>query len=316
MALTLAQYASYLDTRDLTWPAPPEIERPLVKPHLVRLPDIKAVTWSVHGTLLAVSGGELYFEHPHPFIMQVALDKTIQEFKMWGAMTRKPGQPADYLRLVYADLLAGQRNDVTRREPHPEILAERVWEALVKRLLQKGYHFDTGFYGALDEFSKKVAYFFHSSLQGTACYPGAAAALQALAARGVTQGLIADGQCFTIVHLQRGLRGQLPALDPDAVLDPALRAWSCEVGARKPSERLFRPVLAGLAKRGLSPDQVLHVGASIPLDVIPARRLGLRTGLFAGDRAALSATNAQLRLPASRPDLLITDLHQVADALG
>ena len=27
--------------------------------------------------------------------MNVALDKTIHEFKMWGSMSRKPGQPAD-----------------------------------------------------------------------------------------------------------------------------------------------------------------------------------------------------------------------------
>ena len=28
MALTLQQYATYLDTRGLPWPAPPEVERP------------------------------------------------------------------------------------------------------------------------------------------------------------------------------------------------------------------------------------------------------------------------------------------------
>jgi hypothetical protein len=64
MALTLEQYATYLDTRDLPWPAPPEVHRPKAKPHLVRLPDIRAVTWSVYGTILAIAGGELYFEHP------------------------------------------------------------------------------------------------------------------------------------------------------------------------------------------------------------------------------------------------------------
>src|SRR5262249_49175584 len=37
MPLTLEQYASYLDTRDLPWPAPPEVEPPRAKPHLKRL---------------------------------------------------------------------------------------------------------------------------------------------------------------------------------------------------------------------------------------------------------------------------------------
>src|SRR5947208_9561637 len=75
MALTLEQYATYLDSRALTWPAPPDVEAPKARPHLVRLPDVRAVTWSVYGTLLAISGGELYFEHPKQFIMDVALDK-------------------------------------------------------------------------------------------------------------------------------------------------------------------------------------------------------------------------------------------------
>ena len=54
MALSLEQYASYLDTRDLPWPAAPEVDPPKAKPHLKRLHGIRAVLWNVYGTLLAV----------------------------------------------------------------------------------------------------------------------------------------------------------------------------------------------------------------------------------------------------------------------
>ncbi len=102
MALTLEQYATYLDTRhDLPWPAAPEVDRPRAKPHLVRLPEVRAVLWNVYGTLLAIPTGDLVFEHPTPFIMNNALDKTIQEFKMWASMSRKPGQPSEYLGQIY-----------------------------------------------------------------------------------------------------------------------------------------------------------------------------------------------------------------------
>src|SRR5439155_29929 len=83
---------------------PPEVERPKAKPHLTRLRGVRVVTWSIYGTLLAISGGELYLAHPNKFVMDVALDKTIQEFKMWGSMSRKPGQPADYLAQIYDKL--------------------------------------------------------------------------------------------------------------------------------------------------------------------------------------------------------------------
>src|SRR5262245_40457468 len=120
MALTLAQYADYLDSRDLPWPAPPEVERPRAKPHLARLPSVRAVLWNVYGTLLSISGGELLFEHPTQFIMDVALDKTIQEFKMWGSMSRKPGQPSAYMRVIYDQVLAEQRLVSGGTEKYPE----------------------------------------------------------------------------------------------------------------------------------------------------------------------------------------------------
>src|SRR5262249_34536510 len=203
----------------------------------------------VYGTLLAVAGGELYFEHPDQFVMEVALDKTIQEFKMWGSMSRKPGQPADYLRQIYNNLLAEQRTLPGGSEKHPEVSVDRLWEAFIKRLLQKEYQFDASFYGSLNEFSRKVAYFFHASLQGTSCYAGAAAALRHVKESGLAQGLIANAQCFTAVQLQRGLTGQDAEARLDDLVEPGLRACSSEVRARKPSERLFRHLLTALAER-------------------------------------------------------------------
>jgi hypothetical protein len=317
MPLTLEQYATYLDTRrDLPWPAAPAVERPRARPHLVRLPGVRAVLWNVYGTLLAISGGDLAFEHPQEFVMSLALEKTIQEFKMWASMSRKPGQPSRYLQQIYDQLLIEQRALPGGGERHPEVLAERLWEAVVKRLLQKDYKFDAGFFGSLNEFSRKVAYFFHASLQGTACYPGAALALRHVAGAGLRQGLLADGQCFTTVQLQRGLAAQDPDLDLNAVLTDGLVTLSCEARARKPSERLFRHAVNALAEKGLEPAQVLHVGSRVVQDLVAARRLGMRTALFAGDRASLQATPEQIKDPASRPDVLVTELSQLTEVVG
>lgn len=315
MALTLPQYAEYLDTRDLPWPAPPTVETPKAKPHVVRLPQVRCVLWSVYGTLLAIKGGELWFEHPQEFVMNVALDKTLQEFKMWGSMSRKPGQPAAYLGQIYSQVLLEQRSVPGGVERHPEVGSDRLWEAIIKKLLQKDYRWDTGFYGALNELGQKVAYFFHASLQGTACYPGAAQAIAALANKGLTQGILADGQCFSLVQLQRGLAAQGEAPDADW-LHPKLRSWSFEVRGKKPSERLFRHALTALEEEGIAPEQVLHVGSRILQDLVPAKRMGMRTALFAGDKASLQATPEQLKEPAGRPDVLITNLEQLTEVFG
>lgn len=316
MALTLEQYASYLDTRDLPWPAPVAVERPKARPYLIRLPRIRAVLWNVYGTLLSITGGELWFEHPQAFVMDVALDKTIQEFKMWGSMSRKPGQPSEYMKHIYSQVLAEQKTFPGGVEKHPEVSSERLWEAIIKKLLQKDYQFDAGFFGSLNEFSRKVAYFFHASLQGTACYPGAADALRVVRKRGLEQGLLGDGQCFTQVQLQRGLSGQDEGVRLSELLSDGLVVLSYEVRARKPSERLFRQALTALDEKGIEPGSVLHVGSRLQQDLVPARRLGMKTALFAGDRASLQATPEQLKDSSSRPDVLLTELSQITEVLG
>jgi hypothetical protein len=314
MPLSLEQYAAYLDTRDLPWPAPPEVDRPKVKPHLRRLPGVRAVTWNVYGTLLAISGGDLVFQHPNDFVMSVALDKTVQEFKMWPSMSRKPGQPAEYMAVLYEQALDEQRLG-GGGEKYPEVAADRLWENIIKKLFQKDYQFDARFYGSLNEYSRKVAYFFHASLQGTACYPEAAVALRHVAGRGLAQGLHADGQCFTTVQLLRGLAAQEP-VTLDDVIDPELCALSYEVRGRKPSERLLRQSQQQLVKRGLAPEQVLHVGSRVAQDLVPAKRLGMRTALFAGDRASLQASAEQMKDSLGRPDVLLSDLSQIAEVVG
>jgi FMN phosphatase YigB (HAD superfamily) len=315
MPLSLDQYAASLDARNLPWPAAPRVKRARARPHLKPLPEVRAVTWSIYGTLLAIQGGELYLEHPDPLMMELALDKTVQEFKMWAAMTRKPGQPADYLRQIYSRVLVELRMAPSPRERHPEVAADRVWEEIIKKLLKKEYQWDVFSLGSLNEFSRKVAYFFHASLQGTACYKGAPQALRHLADSGLVQGWLDNGQAFTPVQLQRGLASKDPTARLEDYFAADLRLLSHEQRARKPSEQLFREMLRRLEAREVSPREVLHIGAHIERDVVPARRLGMRTALFAGDKYTLQATAEQLHDRVSRPDILLTELAQLAEVI-
>lgn len=311
MPLNLEQYADWLDTRDLPWPAPPEVEKPKAKPHLKRMPDVRVILWDVYGTLLAIPGGELYFVHPTEMIMNIALDKTLQEFKMWQSMSRKPGQPAEYLNLLYTQELDMKKSITSGGEKFPEVVIEKIWEGIFKKLFQKDYSFDATFYGSLNELSQKVAYFFHASLQGTGCYKGAASTLSELSNKGFTQGLLSDAQCFSTVQLQRGLQVQSEEFTLSTVIPDELEFLSYRVGAKKPSETLFRSALDTLQEKGFEAKQILHVGSSIDHDIAPARKLGMRTALFAGDKASLKATAEQLKDEKKRPDILITELSQI-----
>ncbi|MGL6072549.1 MAG: HAD family hydrolase [Fimbriiglobus sp.] len=306
---------TYLDTRGLPWPKMPKVEPVKARPSHEPLP-VKAVLWNIYGTLLAVPGGELQFEAAIDFVMDAALDKTIQEFKMWNSMSRKPGAPAAYMKELYKKALTALQLQGSGGEKFPETLSEKIWDDIVKKLQQKDYTFDATLYGGLDDLTKKIAYFFHASIQGCGAYEGACDAIRLIADGGRVQGLLGDGQCFTFAQLQRSL-GQQENGFPAANFFPAnLRIISAEKRAKKPSDTLFGAAVAALAARGISPSETLHIGSSLTRDIGPAKKHGMRTALFAGDKASLQATGDQLKDPATRPDVLLTELSQIANVLG
>jgi hypothetical protein len=311
MPLTLEQYVERLAGRtDLPWPAAPKIDPPKAKPHLAQLP-IKAIMWTVYGTLVAVPQGELLFEHAHDFVTDAALDKVIKEFKMWNSMSRKPGKPSEYMRELYTKALGTLRMTGGGEAP-----SEKVWDDIVKKLFQKDYQFDATTYGSMNEYVKKIAYFYHASIQGAGPYPGAAEAVRLIGEGTRLQGLLADGQCFTPGQLQWCLRQQDPDCDVNRYFPPNLRVLSADKKVRKPSDALFKAAAQALGEKGIRPGEVLHVGSSLPRDIAPARKHGFRTALFAGDKNSLVATPEQLKDPATRPDVLLTELPQVLEVIG
>jgi FMN phosphatase YigB (HAD superfamily) len=317
MPKTLPQYIDWLHDRDDIWPAPPKPVPAKATPYLKPLEGIRAVTWDVYGTLLRISDGRLLFLHPQQLRMQVALEKTIHEFNMWQSMSRKPGQPWEYMLEQYKTVLEEQQMAGTKHKgDFPEIDSAALWRKLLGRLEQKEYQYDEAFYGDMDELSEKVAYYFHARLQGVEAAPNALAALSAVAGAGLKQGLLADGQPFTLPQLLRALRGQgtLPPLGD--LFDPACVTLSYREGIRKPSKSLYRLCRERFEQLGIAPGEVLHVGARLRDDLAAAKQAGMRTALYAADKTSLQATKDEMRDPALKPDRLLTDLARIRDILS
>jgi FMN phosphatase YigB (HAD superfamily) len=311
MPLTLEQYAcEFLPGRDLPWPIMPRVVAPKARPSTEKLP-VRAVLWTVYGTLLAIPTGELQFEAQVDFATDAAFDKTVQEFKMWKSMSRKPGSPGAYMKELFK-----KAYDIVRLTGTGEVKAELIWDDIVKKLVKNEYTYDAGQFGPLSEYVKKIAYFYHASIQGTGCYPGAAEALRIVSDAGLKQGLLADAQCFTPCQLLKGLRTQDPNFELGMHLPSDLQTLSVDLGMKKPHDDLFRAALASVRAKGISAAEVLHVGSSLARDIAPAKKLGMRTALFAGDKGSLQATGEQMKDPLFRPDVLITELPQIAEVIG
>jgi FMN phosphatase YigB (HAD superfamily) len=315
MSKSLSEYAEWLDGRGLLWPSAPPQTPVKAEPTLKPLRGIRAVAWNIYGTLLRITGGRLYHVSPEPLRMQIALEKTIEEFAMWNSMTRKPGAPWELMLRWYTEIVEQLGMVGTRHKGEtPEINSADVWRKVVARLGQKEYEYDADL-GDEDELAEKIAYFFHSSLQGVEAAPGALETLETVH-RTCRQGLIADAQPFTLVQLLRALGAQGKLASLGEVLTGGCQTLSYQEGIRKPSRRLFAVAVQRFHSAGVEPYEVLYIGNRLSDDVAVARQVGFRTALYAGDGVSLHATAADLRDPALKPDRMITALIQVRELLG
>jgi FMN phosphatase YigB (HAD superfamily) len=254
---------------------------------------------------------------PEQMRMEVALDKTIREFNMWHSMTRKPGAPWEYLFSIYERFVEDARLAGTKRKGEvPEVDSASIWRRILDRLAKKEFTYDFEQFGDFDQLSEKVAYFFHESLQGHEAAPMAALTLTRVAEAGLMQGLIANGQCFSVPQLLRDLRLQEPSTPLSILFRPELVVLSHREGVRKPSKSLFAAAYRRVKQLGLEPGQVLYITSRIPGDLEVAKFAGFHTAAYVGEKLGMDVATEHLQNPEMCPDRLLTSLDQVRDVLG
>lgn len=317
MVLSLAEYSDTLDERALIWPRVPEPDPVNATPSIQPLPGIKAVLWDVYGTLLRITEGRFLLFPQEEALLQIALDKTIHEFHMWLHMYRRPGPPWQSMIGLYkstSDWL--QMAGTSRKGDFTNVDLVDVWHKIIERLFEKEYQYDQELMGELREYSEKVAYFFHSNLQGVEARSSAVQAMSDLCAAGVLQGLLADGQSFTLVQLLRalGMQATLPPLYE--LFRPETLVLSSHLGIRKPSRTLFEHAVSQLRSCGVAASEILHISCRLKTDLVPAKAVGMKTALLAAEKLGLEVETDLLKDPTTRPDRLLTDLSQVASVVG
>ncbi len=318
MPKSLSEYLDWLHSRDeLIWPRPPAAKPLKATPFLKPLPGTRAVVWAIYGTLLRIDGGRLYHIHPQQLRMQIALEKTIEEFNMWHSMSRKPGAPWEYMLQQYTKAIEeDQLRPTQKKGDQREVDTCRIWQKLIDRLQRNEYQYDTSFYGEPEDLACKVAYFFHASLQGVAATEGIGEVLRQVAGTGMRQAALDDGQAFTAAQLLRALQQQSLINSLAEVFTGGAVTVSAEQHVRKPSKTLFAAGFAPLLKSGVQPHEILYVSHRLEDDLAAAKEFGVRTALFAGDAVVCQVQPASVRDPALKPDRLLTNLGQIGQILG
>ncbi|MHC4986693.1 MAG: HAD family hydrolase, partial [Planctomycetota bacterium] len=67
---------------------------------------------------------------------------------------------------------------------------------------------------------------------------------------------------------------------------------------------------------GIEPGQALYVGNDVRNDIAPARSLGMRTALFAGDARSLRLRADDPDCGGAQPDAVVTALPQILELLA
>jgi putative hydrolase of the HAD superfamily len=152
---------------------------------------------------------------------------------------------------------------------YPEVRVEEIWGRFLERR------------GGGD--ARELALRYELAVNPASPMPGARETIRRLRYLGLVLGIVSNAQFYTPL-LFRAFFGGLPE---ELGFDPGLVFYSFETGEAKPSPRFYAGAAAGLASRGLRPEQCLVTGNDMLNDAAAAMNAGFRAVLFAGDGRSL-----------------------------
>ena len=125
----------------------------------------------------------------------------------------------------------------------------------------------------------------------------------------VLLGIISNAQFFTPYLFYWFLDSNLESLG----FQSDLVFYSYKSGHAKPSPFMFEAAAKNLREKDIFSHSVLYVGNDMLNDIYPAKMVGFKTGLFAGDARSLRLRENHPKCQNLFADLVITDLIQILD---
>lgn len=285
-----------------------ESSRPLLpepsgeRPVLQVLPGIRAILFDVYGTLFISGSGDISIagENSNAEALQSALSSA--GYQILGS-TVQAG--AELLRDFQELIIQCHQQLRELGIDSPEIDVVAVWTEVLGRSIAAG-KLDGEVCPAR---MRRFAVEYECCVNPVWPMPGLDELLSSLRQRRMPLGIVSNAQFFTPLLFDAFLGVGLD----DNGFDRRLCSWSWQLRRAKPSLKMFAGPLNELAKRQISPHEVLYVGNDCLNDIWSAASLGIKTALFAGDRRSLRRRQDDVRCAQLTPDLVITDLRQLLE---
>jgi len=255
--------------------------------HLVK--KIQAILFDVYGTLFISGCGDIDAAgNASP--PQQKLDQLVRKYDV--------GKAPQALIAELRDAI--ERNHRCLKDSgidYPEIQIDRIWQQVL---------------GIEDiEQVRKFAIEYELIVNPVYPMPDLERLLASCRQQKLAMGIISNAQFFTPLLFEWFLGAGMEKLG----FDSRLIFMSYQLGVAKPSIKIFEMAAAAIGAMRLDTAATLFVGNDMLNDIYPARSLGFKTALFAGDRRSLRLRADDPRCRDLSADLVLTDLAQLTDHL-
>ncbi|MFP4260906.1 MAG: HAD family hydrolase [Opitutales bacterium] len=271
------------------------------RPRLPQLAGIRAVVFDVYGTLFSSGVGDISLATEEN--RDAALRTTLAE----NGLKLMPGAQAERLDDLLHDIIhTHQAKRRSQGVEYPEVEIREVWKDFIQTLIDR--HFlESG--KPVDLEALVIDY--ESRINPTQPMPGLPETLAALRQFGPLS-IISNAQFYTPLLFEAFLGQSTETLG----FCSACNVWSYAELEGKPSRRLYELAAQKLAAHhSLRPEDCLYVGNDMRNDIWPAREVGFRTALFAGDRLSLRRRPEHPACKGLEADAEITELAQILQLL-
>lgn len=265
------------------------------EPALKELSGIEVVVFDIYGTLIQSAAGEVGLESETS-----SANGMRRAIRALGC----EGEPdiGNWVDRYHLEIERRQSEARIRGIAHPEIEIRDVWRALARELGQTE--------ASVPEI-EQAAICYECAVNPTWKMPGAGTVLADLRRQSIPLGILSNAQFYTrtVVEAAFGLRWDSLGFDESICL------FSFEEGCGKPSGRLFENLRERIEAAGYRVEEVLYIGNDVRKDIKPARAVGFRTGLFAGDARSLRCDSGGEREARENADVVLTEWSQWGEVL-
>ncbi len=246
---------------------------------------VQALLFDIYGTLFISGSGDVSESEE-----QVEIEKL-------GKLLREHGiekKPEIVIQTYYNDIHHFHKQQRERGVDFPEVQIEAVWMKVL----------DTDI-----EDARIFAVWFETLFNPVCPMPSAATLLSRVRQSGIPAGIISNAQFYTPLLFPALLGAGAEELG----FNKELLFFSYIEGHAKPSSYMYEMAGEKLKNMRIEPEYVLYTGNDILNDILPAKKAGFKTALFAGDARSLRLRSGEEECRDITPDIVVTDLMQLAE---